>query len=209
MLQATRLGEGEAYLLDPPAALFKTLEEEHTPERFRVDLVLRGQTPGMLLQLGRGERRPHHALSGVEGMICVFSDLSFAVGMQDEERRRGLAALQQEIEGGMQGFDRPPEDQDGFACGKPAAVILKQFSPDAESRSPYPGCTRKGAMGLNPSLRVLAHPRSTAEALPLQLPEGCPSLILPGKTANENACFHASSVPVLTSRVHTSRLIPH
>ena len=76
--------------MDPPAAPFEPLEQFGVPERFWVHLVVRGQTLGMLLELRR--------VSGVPGLQSSPIGLS-RLGMQDEDRRRDLAAFQQDGHG--------------------------------------------------------------------------------------------------------------
>ena len=63
LLHTIGFGEIQACLLELPETLIESLEQSGVPERFRVHLMLRGQTPGMVSQLRRVERRFPGALA--------------------------------------------------------------------------------------------------------------------------------------------------
>ncbi|HUT52218.1 MAG TPA: hypothetical protein VM658_02395 [bacterium] len=154
MMHAIRFGEIQACLAKPPEVLSETLEQFGVPGRFGVHLMLRGQTLGMVLQLRRVEWRPPKA--------PVLSGHTLATGMQNKDRRRDLAACQQQGKGQMQGFDRPLENNYGFPGNQPARVIFKQRPLDAEPRSPHPG--RVGQDSYEPTRQDREQgPRKTTE----------------------------------------------
>ena len=99
--------------------------------------MVRGQATGTLLDLRRAQRRPTRAL------VLLLLGWAFALGMQDEDRGRGLTAFQQDGHGDPQSFNRCPDNQGGLPGDEPTRVILKLFSLDAEPRSPYPDHTQQ------------------------------------------------------------------
>ena len=93
--------------------------------------MVSGQAPGMLLELRRAQRRP------IKALVLKLLDGAFALGMQDEDRGRDLAAFQQNRHGEPQSFNRRLENKGGLSGDEPSRVILKQSSLNAEPRSPY------------------------------------------------------------------------
>ena len=84
LLQPTRLEEIRGRLMDPLAGSFEPVQQLGVPRRLRVQPVVQGQAPGMLLELCRGERHsraPH-----------VF-DKTLTLWMQDKDGRRSLATF--------------------------------------------------------------------------------------------------------------------